>query len=97
RIVAGHARWEAAKRLGLDTVPALLVEHLNEDELRLYAIADNRLAERAGWDESILAIEFAELEMSCPEISLSVTGFELPRIDWLCSRETQEKWTDLDK
>ncbi|MBC7671491.1 MAG: ParB N-terminal domain-containing protein [Polaromonas sp.] len=97
RIVAGHARWEAAKRLGLDAVPVLLVEHLGEDELRLYAIADNRLAERAGWDESILAIEFSELEIACPELSLSLSGFDLPRIEWLCAGATQEKWTDLDK
>lgn len=97
RIVAGHARWEAAKLLKLDTVPILSVEHLSPDELRLYAIADNRIAERAGWDESILAIEFGELEIACPEISLSVSGFELPKIDLMCSKEAQECWTDLDK
>ena len=50
RIVAGHARWEAAKQLKLDAIPVLEVGHLSEDELRLYAIADNRIAERAGWD-----------------------------------------------
>jgi DNA modification methylase len=97
RIVAGHARWEAAKRLKLDAVPVLLVDHLSDDELRLYAIADNRIAERAGWDDSILAIEFADLEVACPDISLSVSGFDLPKIDWICAKETQEDWTDLDK
>ena len=97
RIVAGHARWEAAKLLKLETVPILSVEHLSQDELRLYAIADNRIAERAGWDESILAIEFAELEIACPEINLSVSGFELSKIELMCSSETQECWTDLDR
>ena len=97
KIVAGHARWEAAKVLKLDFVPILLVDHLSPDELRLYAIADNRIGERAGWDESILAIEFAELEIACPDISLSVTGFELPKIDLMCSKAVQESWTDLDK
>lgn len=97
RIVAGHARWEAAKILQLENVPVLTVDHLPQDELRLYAIADNRIAERAGWDEAILAIEFAELEIACPEISLSVSGFELPKIELMCSKASQETWTDLDK
>jgi DNA modification methylase len=96
-IVAGHARHEAAKRLGLPVVPILRVEHLSQEELRLYAIADNRIAERSGWDERILAIEFQELEIALPEISLSVSGFELPRIEVLTTSLTQTDWSDLDK
>src|SRR5690242_1948178 len=49
-IIAGHARYQAAKLLGLATVPVIRVSHLNGAELRLYMLADNRLAENAGWD-----------------------------------------------
>ncbi len=97
RIVAGHARYEAAKRLALTRVPILRVEHLSDEELRLYAIADNRIAERAGWDDAVLAIEFKELEVALPaEISLSVSGFELPKIDLLTSSLSSTSWSDLD-
>jgi DNA modification methylase len=97
RIVAGHARWEAAKRLGLTRVAILRVEHLSEDQLRLYAIADNRIAELAGWANDILAVEFNELQVALPEINLSVSGFELPRIDVLTSKLEQTSWSDLDE
>src|SRR5262249_6198605 len=50
QIIAGHGRVAAAKLLGYDTVPTLRIEHLSDEEKRAYIIADNRLAERAGWD-----------------------------------------------
>jgi ParB-like chromosome segregation protein Spo0J len=52
RVVAGWGRVQAAKQLGLATVPTLRIDHLSKEELRAYVIADNRLAEKAGWDPS---------------------------------------------
>ncbi len=57
RIIAGHGRVEAAKLLGMGQVPTIRLEDLTEAQIRAYIIADNRLAELAGWDEEILAIE----------------------------------------
>src|SRR3954453_18538672 len=56
-IVAGHGRVEAAKLLGLKSVPALRLSHLSAAERRAYVLADNKLAQNAGWDREILAIE----------------------------------------
>ena len=56
-IVAGHGRVEAAKLLGMKKVPTICLENLSEDQIRAYILADNKLAEKAGWDNSILAIE----------------------------------------
>uniref|UniRef100_UPI003F705F99 ParB/Srx family N-terminal domain-containing protein n=1 Tax=Elioraea sp. TaxID=2185103 RepID=UPI003F705F99 len=56
-IVAGHGRIEAARRLGLDAVPAIRLDHLSPEQRRAYLIADNRLAEDAGWDRAVLAEE----------------------------------------
>jgi hypothetical protein len=56
-IIAGHGRLTAAKRLCMTEVPALRIEHLREDEIRAYVLADNQLATLAGWDDDILAIE----------------------------------------
>ena len=61
RLVAGHARLEAAKQLGLTHLPAIRVSHLSDAELRAYALADNKLAEMAGWDRAELAIEIEQL------------------------------------
>ena len=56
-------------------------EHnLTPDQLRSYIIADNRLAERAGWDKSILAIELQNLLM-LDDLDVTITGFDVPEID----------------
>src|SRR5579872_3066546 len=58
RIIAGHARFEAAKLLGLTDVPIIRRSDMSEAQLRAYCIADNKLAERAGWDTALLKLEF---------------------------------------
>ncbi len=61
QVIAGHGRLAAAKHLGLTEVPVLPVTHLSAAEKRAYILADNRLAEKAGWDRDILAIELQAL------------------------------------
>jgi DNA modification methylase len=84
-ILAGHGRVEAAKLLKLKVVPTLRVNHLSEVEKRAYVIADNKLAQNAGWDKAILWPEMAELATSMPEegMELELTGFEANEIDAL--------------
>lgn len=82
-IVAGHGRVEAAKELGLKTVPVIRLEHLSDAEKRAYILADNRLAEKAGWDREILAIELQNLMSEELEFDVTITGFEMPEIDVL--------------
>ncbi len=82
-VVAGHGRLEAAKTLKMDSVPTVRLDHLSEAQLRAYRIADNRLAELAGWDAKLLALELgelADLEIGC---ELDITGFETADIDRL--------------
>jgi DNA modification methylase len=83
KIVAGHGRVAAAKKLGLTEVPTARIDHLTPAQLRAYAIADNKLAQNAGWDQELLALEFeyiAELDI---DFDLTLTGFEVPEIDIL--------------
>lgn len=61
-VIAGHARLEAAKRLEMAEVPCIVLAHLTEAQKRAYVIADNRLALNSGWDEKLLAMEFADLQ-----------------------------------
>ena len=79
RIVSGHGRWHAAQRLGLEVVPVVYVDGLSEAQVRAFAIADNRIAEKAGWNEQILATEIIELDEA--GIKLDVTGFSISERD----------------
>jgi DNA modification methylase len=79
QIIAGHGRVEAAKLLGIDAVSTCRLSHLSEAEKRAYILADNKLAEKAGWDKELLAIELQGLIDLDVEIEL--TGFEMPEID----------------
>jgi ParB-like chromosome segregation protein Spo0J len=80
-ILAGHGRLAAAERLGLASVPTLKIEHLTDAEKRAYVLADNRLAEKAGWDEEILAIELQGLIDL--DFDVELTGFETGELDVL--------------
>jgi ParB/RepB/Spo0J family partition protein len=75
QIIAGHGRVRAAKLLGLEKVPTILLENLTEDEIRAYVLADNRLAELAGWDEEILAIELQYLLTIGEDLDVTDIGF----------------------
>jgi hypothetical protein len=92
-IIAGHGRAAAAKRLGLTQVPTLRVEHLSDAEKRAYILADNKLAEKAGWDREILAIELQALVDMDFEIEL--TGFEMAEVDFILDEATEIKQTPL--
>jgi DNA modification methylase len=89
-IIAGHGRVAAAKLLGMTDVPTIRLDSLSTDQIRAYVITDNRLAEKAGWDKSILAIEFQQLLNVESEFDITVTGFEIPEIDLILSAEETE-------
>jgi DNA modification methylase len=72
-IIAGHGRLLAARKLGLEHVPVVVLDHLTETQKRAYILADNKLAEQAGWDEGLLRDELADLREA--EIDLEVLGF----------------------
>ncbi len=82
-IIAGHGRVEAAKKLGLESVPVIRLEHLTDAQKRAYILADNKLAEKAGWDREILAIELQHLTSLDLDFDATVTGFEMAEIDLL--------------
>ena len=80
-LIAGHGRLLAARQLELETVPVIRLEHLSEAQARAFRIADNRIAENAGWDEELLRVELEQLRDA--EFDLDLTGFELDEIDRL--------------
>jgi hypothetical protein len=80
-VIAGHGRVAAAKLLGLKEVPVLRISHLSAAEKKGYVLADNRLAEKAGWDRELLAIELKGLIDLNFEVEL--VGFEADEIEFI--------------
>lgn len=76
-IVEGHGRLLAAKRLGLETVPVIRLDHLTDKQRKAYALAHNKTAELSGWDFNVLGAELADLA----DIDMSAFGFDNSAIE----------------
>lgn len=87
KIIAGHGRVEAAKLLGLETVPTICLAHLNEIERRAYLIADNKIALNASWDQDLLAGEMQSLIDH--GIEIEDTGFTIAEADILLEEASE--------
>ena len=95
-IVAGHGRLAAAQKLGLDTVPVVVLDHLTPTQRRALIIADNRIAENAGWDDAMLRIELQSLQED--GFNLDITGFDADALAEIMTGEetTVDGQTDDD-
>jgi DNA modification methylase len=91
-IIAGHGRLLAARLLKLETVPVIVLDHLTETQKRAYIIADNKLAENAGWDEAALQVDLAELQIA--GFDLDLVGFDDEELARLLAQNTSEGLTD---
>ena len=78
-IIAGHGRLLAAQRLGLEKVPVITLDHLTDAQRRALVIADNKIAENAGWDEETLRLEIEALQEL--EFDLDLIGFSDEELD----------------
>src|SRR3954454_21724571 len=78
-IVAGHGRVLAARKLGLTEAPVIVLAHLSATQCRALMIADNRIADNAGWDDEMLAAELAALRGE--DVDLGLLGFDEAELD----------------
>jgi len=91
-IIAGHGRLEAARKLGLETVPVIVLDHLTPTQRRALVIADNRIAENAGWDVEMLSLELAELQEL--DFNLELTGFSDEKFGLLSLEDRDEEQSE---
>src|SRR6188768_2179814 len=87
-IVAGHGRVLAARKLGLAEAPVIVLSHLSPSQRRALMIADNRIAENAGWDDEMLAAELSALRDE--DVDLSLLGFDEADLDRLLAEDAGE-------
>ena len=94
-IIAGHGRLLAARKLGLTEVPVIVLDHLTEAQKRAYVIADNKLAENAGWDDDLLRSEIEALQDE--NFDMSLLGFEdIELAQLLAAQDAPDGLTDED-
>lgn len=93
-IIAGHGRLMAAKMLGVKTVPVIHLKHLNETQRRALVIADNKIAENAGWDETLLRQELTALDDL--DFDLDILGFDTSELEEFLLDDNDAGLTDED-
>jgi DNA modification methylase len=93
-IIAGHGRLLAARKLGMEEVPAIILDHLTKAQQRALVIADNQLALNAGWDMDMLKAEIEDLSLE--DFNLDLLGFDEKFLDGLLEPEPTAGLTDED-
>ena len=93
-IIAGHGRLLAARKLGMDEVPAIVLDHLSKAQQRALVIADNQLALNAGWDMDMLKAEIEDLKLD--DFDIDLLGFDEKFLDGLLEPEPTAGLTDED-
>lgn len=95
-LICGHARLEAARRLGWAEVPVLVARCWSEARVKAYRLADNRIAELGTWDEKLLALEIASI-VDLGEVSIELMGWSTGEIDKLLMSSAAVKADDPDQ
>ena len=96
-ILAGHARVLASKKLGLEYVPCLIADYLSEAQKKAFIIADNKIAENAGWDTELLKVELEDLKGA--DFDVEILGFTDKELNKIFDegKETEDDNFDLNK
>lgn len=103
-IIAGHGRLSAARTLKMKEVPTICIRNLSEQQMRALVIADNRIAENAGWDEEMLKVEIRFLNDTAFDLDLlgfeddelkDLVEIEIPNLDddTFSNDESEKKYT----
>ena len=96
KVLSGHGRILACKKLGWTEVPTIQIKHLTEVQKKAFAIADNRLTENSVWDDQLLAESFKDLASVDLDFSLETTGFSMDQIDLYIEGTAEQTAPDPD-
>lgn len=94
-VIAGHGRLEAAHKLGIKEVPVVRISDLSDGQKRAYILADNKLAENAGWDSDLLRVELAALDHLNLDFQLEDLGFETGELDLILAGDEANPKADV--
>ena len=94
-IIAGHGRLMAARKLGMEEVPAIVLDYLSKAQQKALVIADNQLALNAGWNMDMLKAEIEGLNFE--SFDLELLGFSSEELERLLSEPMFEPGTEDDQ
>jgi ParB-like chromosome segregation protein Spo0J len=94
-LVAGHTRVEACKRLGIDEVPTIVADDLNEEQIKAFRIMDNKSAQYAEWDYELLLEEIADLDEM--DFDIDLTGFKEVELDEIIEELAGEQRKEMEE
>jgi ParB-like chromosome segregation protein Spo0J len=75
-IVAGHTRYKACKELGIKNVPVIIADDLNEEQIKAFRLADNKVSEKSSWDFELLDEELEDLDIDMSDFGFDNIDFE---------------------
>jgi hypothetical protein len=93
-VISGHGRLLACQKLGITEVPTISLEHLTPEQVKAFAIADNRLSEISVWDDQLLASQLKALAEVDLSFDIEATGFSIGEIDLRIESLDAEQETD---
>ena len=93
-LIAGHTRWKAAKKIGMKSVPVIVIE-LSEAQRKAFAVADNKTGEIAGWDYPRLRKVLEELK--CEKINLPSLGYSQGELQASLTQQKEFDWKAFEE
>jgi len=93
-IIAGHTRWKAAKKIGLEKVPVIVLE-MGEDQQKAFAVADNKTGELADWDYPKLQRLLDELKHK--KVDLPSLGYSQAELQALLTKQKEFDWKAFEE
>lgn len=94
-IIAGHGRLQAARKLGLEEVPCVRIEHLTKTQQKALVIAHNKIATNAGWDDEVLSLELKDIHSD--GFDTDIIGFDEKEMSDLLADDPTDGLTDDDE
>lgn len=91
-IVCGHTRYRAAQKLGIKEIPCIMADDLTDDQIKAFRLADNKTAELAEWDFSLLDVELENIDMDMSEFGFDTNTDDIEDFDYNVDEKTDSEY-----
>lgn len=96
-IVCGHTRYRAAQKIGIKEIPCIMADDLSDEQIRAFRLADNKTAELAEWDFSLLDFELENIDMDMSEFGFEIGTDDIEDFDYNVDEKTDSEFTEKEE
>ena len=96
-IVCGHTRYRAAQKLGIKEIPCIMADDLSDEQIRAFRLADNKTAELAEWDFSLLDVELENIDLDMSEFGFEIGTDDIEDFDYNVDEKTDSEFTKKEE